>query len=99
MRRNAAVSFSLHYHVPEPQLSLRRTICAHTPSTYLTGVTLRQPNRRCFSERRRWDGAPRPPRAYFTMASAFGAHYSVMSSVLLLAGVQPSGARVWKKPS
>lgn len=27
------------------------------------------------------------------------AHYSVMSSVLLLAGVQPSGVLVWKKPS
>lgn len=27
------------------------------------------------------------------------AHYSVMSSVLLLARVQPSGVLVWKKPS
>lgn len=25
-------------------------------------------------------------------------HYSVMSSVLFLAGVQPSGVLVWKKP-
>lgn len=76
--RNAAVSIIMCLSATAE--SLKNRLRSHTQ--HLThvcagasrGVTLHQPNvqnLRCFSEQRRWDGAPRPPRAYFTIASTF----------------------------